>query len=84
MVSQDERSSRPLNGDNETSPSDDLGGLVDDLFEAPVTASPQKKQYKPRGMFLGNRRDTGAPIDIAPQVLARHGAMLGSTGSGKR
>ena len=83
MVSQDERSSRPLNGDNETSPSDDLGGLVDDLFEAPVTASPQKKQYKPRGMFLGNRRDTGAPIDIAPQVLARHGAMLGSTGSGK-
>ena len=34
-------------------------------------------------MLLGTRRDTGDAIDIAPQVLARHGAMLGSTGSGK-
>ena len=34
-------------------------------------------------MFLGTRRDTGEPIDIKPMVLARHAAMLGSTGSGK-
>lgn len=42
-----------------------------------------KKRFKPRGMYLGNRRDTGEPIDIKPMVLARHAAMLGSTGSGK-
>ena len=36
-----------------------------------------------KGMYLGSRRDTGDIIDIPPQVLARHGAMLGSTGSGK-
>ena len=61
-----------------------MGDLVDDLFHEP-TPPPSKtgKTYKPRGLFLGHRRDTGAPIDIAPQVLARHGAMLGSTGSGK-
>jgi len=34
-------------------------------------------------MFLGHRRDNQQPIDIPPQVLARHAAMLGSTGSGK-
>ena len=67
-----------------------FGGLVDDLFtdltlpeETPPPASPSSHQYKPKGLFLGTRRDTGEPIDIAPQVLARHGAMLGSTGSGK-
>ena len=69
-----------------------FGGLVDDLFTeetpaepAPATpsATSSTRHYKQKGLFLGNRRDTGEPIDIAPQVLARHGAMLGSTGSGK-
>ena len=44
---------------------------------------PKKRKYKPKGMFLGTRRDTGEPIDISSTVLARHAAMLGSTGSGK-
>ena len=43
----------------------------------------KKRKYKPKGMFLGTRRDTGEPIDISSTVLARHAAMLGSTGSGK-
>ena len=69
-----------------------VGGLVDDLFgekapafqhEVESTSSASKRTYKPKGLFLGTRRDTNEPIDIAPQVLARHGAMLGSTGSGK-
>ena len=43
----------------------------------------KRKKFKPRGLFLGHRRDTGKEIDIQPMVLARHAAMLGSTGSGK-
>ncbi len=39
---------------------------------------PKKRKYKPKGMFLGTRRDTGEPIDISSTVLARHAAMLGS------
>ena len=34
-------------------------------------------------MLLGSRRDTGEVIDIPTTILARHAAMLGSTGSGK-
>ena len=44
---------------------------------------PKKRKFKPKGMFLGTRRDNGEPIDISSTVLARHAAMLGSTGSGK-
>ena len=83
MVSQDERGSPSLGEGAVSEEEGPLGGLVNDLFDEPVAPSPIKKRYKPKGLFLGNRRDTGDPIDIAPQVLARHGAMLGSTGSGK-
>ena len=76
MVSEDVH---PPEGDSR------LGSLVDDLLasEAPATPSRSAKKFKPRGMFLGHRRDDGRPIDIQPQILARHAAMLGSTGSGK-
>ena len=59
--------------------------LTPDPNELPTTEakSGKHKRYKPKGMFLGNRRDTGEPIDIKSMVLARHAAMLGSTGSGK-
>ena len=60
--------------------------LTPDVVEGAVVSDsvqPRKKRFKPRGMYLGNRRDTGEPIDIKPMVLARHAAMLGSTGSGK-
>jgi hypothetical protein len=59
--------------------------LTPDSIETPATEqkSVKQKRYKPKGMFLGNRRDTGEPIDIKSMVLARHAAMLGSTGSGK-
>ena len=40
-------------------------------------------KYKPKGMYLGHRRDNDEAIDIDSNVLARHAAMLGSTGSGK-
>jgi DNA helicase HerA-like ATPase len=67
-----------------------LADLVGDILspeetvrEEPVSTGKPKKKFKPKGMFLGTRRDTGEPIDIKPMVLARHAAMLGSTGSGK-
>ena len=41
------------------------------------------RKFKPKGMFLGRRRDNDEPVDIKSTVLARHAAMLGSTGSGK-
>ena len=34
-------------------------------------------------MILGTRRDDGSQVAIPSQILARHAAMLGSTGSGK-
>ena len=65
--------------------------LVDEILnpgplrseQTPETPAPKKKKFKPKGLFLGSRRDTGEPIDIKSMVLARHAAMLGSTGSGK-
>lgn len=56
-----------------------------DKVTQPIEEKPQpkKRKFKPKGMFLGTRRDTGEPIDISSTVLARHAAMLGSTGSGK-
>ena len=90
MVSPEDEVTPPSTDGGSTEPA--VGDLIGDLFSdnAPAIAnsvsgrsSPGKRQYKPKGMFLGTRRDTGEAIDIAPQVLARHGAMLGSTGSGK-
>jgi len=84
-VSSDEGSGAPSDDTFDDDPLSSVGGLVEDLFDTPVApvAPVAKTRYKPKGLFLGSRRDTGQPIDIAPQVLARHGAMLGSTGSGK-
>ena len=83
--------------DDGTSNSNDLGADVDekvgglarivgDIFSsdsAMTKSSKSNGDFKPKGMFLGSRRDNAKPIDIPPQVLARHAAMLGSTGSGK-
>ena len=83
--------------DDGTSNSNDLGADVDekvgglarivgDIFSsdsAMTESSKSNADFKPTGMFLGSRRDNAKPIDIPPQVLARHAAMLGSTGSGK-
>ena len=83
--------------DDGTSNSSDLGADVDekvgglarivgDIFStdsAMTKSSKANVDFKPKGMFLGSRRDNEKPIDIPPQVLARHAAMLGSTGSGK-
>lgn len=92
MGSSDDQGSPPSSSDDEASKTSGVGGLIEDLFNDNVAAvsesglaasQPKKRLYKPKGMLLGTRRDTGDAIDIAPQVLARHGAMLGSTGSGK-
>ncbi|MDB9834812.1 ATP-binding protein [Candidatus Poseidoniaceae archaeon] len=86
MVSDDEAFSEEMPVADEPS----LADLVDDILTpgdrpspAVVDAPLKQKRYKPKGMFLGTRRDTGEPIDIKSMVLARHAAMLGSTGSGK-
>ena len=63
-----------------------LARIVGDIFStdsAMTESSKANANFKPTGMFLGSRRDNAKPIDIPPQVLARHAAMLGSTGSGK-
>ena len=79
MVSEDE--GHAPSSEEEAGP---VGGLVEDLFSTEPSPTPASmKRYKPRGLFLGQRRDTNEAIDIPAQVLARHGAMLGSTGSGK-
>ena len=92
MGSSDDQVSPPSSTGDEASKPSGVGGLIEDLFNDNVAAvsesglaasKPKKRLYKPKGMLLGTRRDTGDAIDIAPQVLARHGAMLGSTGSGK-
>ena len=69
-----------VSDEEQPSPSE-FSSLVNDILDPspPVV----KKKFKPKGMFLGERRDSGDPIDIPAQVLARHAAMLGSTGSGK-
>ena len=59
----------------------ELKDLVDEILEAPVPK--KKKKIKAKGMLLGERRDTGEIVQIDKMVLARHAAMLGSTGSGK-
>ena len=83
--------------DDGTSNSNNLGPVVDekvgglarivgDIFStdsAMTESSKADADFKPKGMFLGSRRDNAKPIDIPPQVLARHAAMLGSTGSRK-
>ena len=58
-----------------------LRDLVDEILETPKE-KPRKK-IKAKGMLLGERRDNGEIIQIDKMVLARHAAMLGSTGSGK-
>ncbi len=63
-----------------------LARIVGDIFSSDSAMAESRKSnanFKPKGMFLGSRRDDARPIDIPPQVLARHAAMLGSTGSGK-
>ncbi|MEC7098368.1 MAG: DUF87 domain-containing protein, partial [Candidatus Thermoplasmatota archaeon] len=65
--------------------------VADDIaveaIEAPAAPAPSEtrrgRKFKPKGMFLGRRRDNDEPVDINSTVLARHAAMLGSTGSGK-
>ena len=59
-----------------------LRDLVDEILETPAAEKPKKK-IKSKGMLLGERRDNGDIIQIDKMVLARHAAMLGSTGSGK-
>ena len=61
--------------------SHELRDLVDDILENPKPS--RKKKIKAKGMLLGERRDNGDIIQIDKMVLARHAAMLGSTGSGK-
>jgi len=52
--------------------------------EAPLEEEPeQQEESESEGMLLGTRRDDGSTVTIPPSVLARHAAMLGSTGSGK-
>ncbi|MDP6870433.1 MAG: ATP-binding protein [Candidatus Poseidoniaceae archaeon] len=59
----------------------ELRELVNDILTTPKPKS--KKKIKAKGMLLGERRDNGEIVQIDKMVLARHAAMLGSTGSGK-
>ena len=91
MVSNDGTLNPNELGASEMGSEPNLAELVGDILSVDGTpiqeqtkpVKPSKNSYKPKGLFLGERRDNGKPVDIAPQVLARHAAMLGSTGSGK-
>jgi len=87
MVSENNGFDEDSEPEEERSLADMIGDILspDEIenVEASEPIQQRKKRFKPRGLYLGNRRDTGEPIDIKPMVLARHAAMLGSTGSGK-
>lgn len=87
MVSENNGFDEDSEPEEERSLADIIGDILspDEIENVEVSEPIQqrKKRFKPRGLYLGNRRDTGEPIDIKPMVLARHAAMLGSTGSGK-
>jgi hypothetical protein len=87
MVSENNGFDEDSEPEEERSLADMIGDILSpDEIENVEVSEPikqRKKRFKPRGLYLGNRRDTGEPIDIKPMVLARHAAMLGSTGSGK-
>ena len=87
MVSENNGFDEDSEPEEERSLADMIGDILSpDESENVEVSEPiqqRKKRFKPRGLYLGNRRDTGEPIDIKPMVLARHAAMLGSTGSGK-
>ena len=87
MVSENNGFDEDYEPEEERSLADMIGDILspDEIenVEASEPIQQRKKRFKPRGLYLGNRRDTGEPIDIKPMVLARHAAMLGSTGSGK-
>ena len=51
--------------------------------EAEVESNEENVELSAGDMVLGTRRDDGSSVVIPSQVLARHAAMLGSTGSGK-
>ena len=87
MVSENNGFDEDSEPEEERSLADMIGDILspDEIENVEVSEPIQqrKKRFKPRGLYLGNRRDTGEPIDIKPMVLARHAAMLCSTGSGK-
>ncbi len=86
MVSDDGASNSRVLGADVDEKVGGLARIVGDIFStdsAMTKSSRPNADFKPKGMFLGSRRDNAKPIDIPPQVLARHAAMLGSTGSGK-
>ena len=87
MVSENNGFDEDSEPEEERSLADMIGDILSpdeiESVEVPEPIQQRKKRFKPRGLYLGNRRDTGEPIDIKPMVLARHAAMLGSTGSGK-
>ncbi|MDP6639645.1 MAG: DUF853 family protein [Candidatus Poseidoniaceae archaeon] len=63
------------------------GGLVAPEVQATkaraAVAEIKPRRRKSKRMVLGKRRDNEKELIISPQILARHAAMLGSTGSGK-
>ena len=49
-----------------------LARIVGDIFSndsVMTDTSTSNQDFKPKGMFLGSRRDNAKPIDIPPQVL---------------
>ena len=57
-----------VSDEGQTSPSE-FASLVDDILE-PTIQIASKKKFKPKGLFLGERRDSSEPIDIPATVLA--------------
>ena len=78
-VQQNEPASEEDSLEEEPAKQNESESEEDSLEEEPA------KQNEPEieGMLLGTRRDDGSTVTIPPTVLARHAAMLGSTGSGK-
>ncbi|MDE0869627.1 MAG: hypothetical protein OSA21_04875, partial [Candidatus Poseidoniaceae archaeon] len=75
MVSESGESDEATADPDERSLADLVGDILspeETVLEEPVSTVKSKKKFKPKGMFLGTRRDTGEPVDVQPMVLARH------------
>ena len=54
-----------VSDEEQPSPSE-FASLVNDILDPAVSAGPKKK-FKPKGLFLGERRDSGNPSIFLPK-----------------
>ncbi|MBK30295.1 MAG: hypothetical protein CMB49_06275 [Euryarchaeota archaeon] len=86
VVEKEEEDSWLNEDESEESANDEVESESSEVVKETIEESTKNEVSKETiagDMILGTRRDDGSSVAIPSQVLARHAAMLGSTGSGK-